>query len=138
MQARQREGRVLYRLTGAGRELLERSRPELQLVELELERRAQEGAGGLRAELRGSARALREELAEEARGLSRPEPPQRRELEAELERFTAAWSRRVPPSTSREQARSMLRSAIGAALQALERSLGRPADPADAEEPGRQ
>jgi DNA-binding PadR family transcriptional regulator len=123
VDASEREGRVVYRLTEAGQEALGQRAEELQAMDLEIGRLAQEMAAELKSDVRTSARSLREELQAEARALTKSRPPFRHELERELARFTSEWARLVPPGTSPTTVQSALRQSLAAALEELRRML---------------
>jgi DNA-binding PadR family transcriptional regulator len=123
VDASEREGRVVYRLTPAGKEALGQRAEELQAMDLEIGRLVQEMAAELKSDVRTSARALREELQAEARALSTSSPPFRHELDRELARFTAEWARLVPSGTSTTRAQSALHRALEIALEELRRAF---------------
>ena len=126
VRARQEAGRILYQLTGAGEAALRDQASEIQELETEVGRLAHEMSTQLRSEVRDSARELREELRAQSEALrSRAgKAPFSGDLQEQLARFTAEWTRLVAPGTTSAQARAALAAAIEAAVAELHQTLG--------------
>ncbi|MGA7173458.1 MAG: PadR family transcriptional regulator [Candidatus Dormiibacterota bacterium] len=123
--ARQEAGRIFYRLTGAGETALRDQAPEIQELETEVGRIASGMASQLQSEVRDSARELREELRAQSQALrSRAgRPPFDADLQQQLARFTAEWTRLLAPGTTSAEARAALVTAIEAAVAQLRHTL---------------
>ncbi|HVC22377.1 MAG TPA: PadR family transcriptional regulator [Candidatus Dormibacteraeota bacterium] len=123
--ARDAAGRVFYRLTEAGRAELREQAAQIGELDAEVER-IHHGIGSpLKADVRRSAQALREEMRAQAKALRNQDhtAPFGSDLQRELSRFSSEWGRLATSASNPEQARRALSAAIEAALRELRRSL---------------
>jgi DNA-binding PadR family transcriptional regulator len=125
VHAREEGGRIFYQLTSEGRAAVHDQEPDVQDLLAEIGRNAHAFSSALAADIRSSARELRQEMRSQSKALrSRDQTaPFSAQLQRELARFSDEWRRLAGPETTEAQARAALAAAIAAAVAELKRAL---------------
>ncbi|MGH7610865.1 MAG: PadR family transcriptional regulator [Candidatus Dormibacteria bacterium] len=131
--AHQEQGRVVYRITDSGRAALQAQAEELQRMDTEIGRMAHEMVDELKADVRESARHLRQELRDQSERLRRapggPPTAYGPELRRRLERLSQEWGRVIPEGLPKGEVLQALEETLEMAKEHLREALGHPHKP---------